>query len=241
MPEAVLDFDLAPGPTAPLLAAREVGMEYRTAAGAVRALHGVDLEVPRGGCTVLAGPSGSGKSTLLRILALVERPTSGGVELDGRSVHRLPARRLRALRRGRLALVLQNPTENLLGYLSAADNLRAAAQLAGRPEPRRPAIEELLATLGLDGTADWPLHALSGGQQQRLAFATTLAGGADVLLADEPTSQLDERSAALVVTALRGLAERGLTVLVASHDDVVLDAGDRIARLADGRLLGGLR
>ncbi|NUT99129.1 MAG: ATP-binding cassette domain-containing protein [Saccharothrix sp.] len=197
-----------------VLRLREVGVTYRTPAGSVTAVSDVSLVVPAGGITVLAGPSGSGKSTLLRVLSLVERPTLGAVELHGRGTTGLSSRARRALRRTEIALVFQNPGDNLIGHLDVGANLRAAAAAAGRTC----AVDELLDQLGLPGTAGWKVSALSGGQQQRLAFGCALARGAAVVLADEPTSQLDAVSADLVLDTLRDLAARGVPVVVASHD-----------------------
>ncbi|MFC6094250.1 ABC transporter ATP-binding protein [Saccharothrix lopnurensis] len=191
-----------------------VGVRYRTPAGEVTAVSDVSLEVPPTGITVLAGPSGSGKSTLLRVLSLVERPTTGGVELRGAGTARLSNRARRALRRREVALVFQDPADNLVAHLDVRDNLRAAAQAAGREVE----VDELLARLGLPGTAGWRVPSLSGGQQQRLAFGCALARRASVVLADEPTSQLDPASADLVLETLTDLAARGVPVVVASHD-----------------------
>jgi putative ABC transport system ATP-binding protein len=226
--------DSVADPARPVFAVRDLRHRYRTPSGQVTALESVDLDVPAGELTVLAGPSGSGKSTLLRILGLVERPTEGRVELHGRQTARLSERDRRAHRR-HIHLVFQEPTHNLLGYLSVADNLRAAAQLARAAAPDL----GLLDRLGLPGTADWSVTALSGGQQQRLALLTALAAGADVVLADEPTSQLDEASGQLVVQTLRDLVRLGVTVVVASHDDAVLSVAPRIVRLLDGRVVSG--
>jgi len=220
--------------TRPVFAVRGVRHNYRTPSGSVTALDGVDVDVPPGELTVLAGPSGSGKSTLLRILGLVERPTAGRVELHGRQTARLSDRERRTHRR-RIQLVFQEPTHNLLGYLTVADNLRAAAQLAGAPAPD----PGLLDRLGLPGTARWSTTALSGGQQQRLALLTALAARVEVVLADEPTSQLDEASGQLVVQTLLDLVRLGVTVVVASHDQAVLDVAPRVVRLLDGRVVAG--
>ncbi|MEJ2858283.1 MULTISPECIES: ABC transporter ATP-binding protein [unclassified Saccharothrix] len=210
----------------------EVGVTYRTPAGSVTAVSDVSLDVPAAGITVLAGPSGSGKSTLLRVLSLVERPTLGAVELRGRGTTRLSSRARRALRRTEIALVFQHPGDNLIGHLDVGDNLRAAAQAAGRSC----AVAELLDQLGLPGTAAWKVSALSGGQQQRLAFGCAVARGAAVVLADEPTSQLDAASADLVLDTLRDLAGRGVPVVVASHDPRLIALADTRYDLRNGAL-----
>ncbi|WP_026361456.1 ABC transporter ATP-binding protein [Amycolatopsis nigrescens] len=213
---------------------RGVGVDYETPAGSVTAVHDITLDVPAGGMTVLAGPSGSGKSTLLRVLALFEQPARGEIRFGGRDTGTLRHAERRALRRDHLGLVFQNPVDNLLDYLTVGQNLRAAAQSARRE--CRP--EEILDQLGLGGTGDWRISALSGGQQQRLAFGCALARGSSVILADEPTSQLDERSADLVLDTLRFLVGQDFAVLVASHDDRLIDLGARVARLRSGRLAG---
>jgi putative ABC transport system ATP-binding protein len=215
-----------------VLRLRGVGVEYRTPAGAVTAVSDVTLDVPAKGITVLAGPSGSGKSTLLRVLSLVERPTVGAVELHGTGTARLSSKARRKLRRREIALVFQNPADNLIGHLDVGDNLRAAAQAAGRQAP----VDELLEQLGLPGTATWKVSAMSGGQQQRLAFGCALARQATVVLADEPTSQLDTTSADLVLDTLADLGRRGVPVVVASHDPRLLALADTRFDLRNGVL-----
>lgn len=216
----------------PIFRLREVGVDYRTPTGTVTGVDGVTLDVPRTGLTVLAGPSGSGKSTLLRVLGLFDRPARGELTFAGLDTGSLSHRRRRALRRDQLGLIFQHPADNLLRQLSVADNLRAAAQSAGHPcDP-----EFLLAPLGLSGTGQWRISALSGGQQQRLAFGCALARRSSVILADEPTSQLDDASADLVLDTLRYLVDQDFAVLVTSHDERLIQLGARVARLRDGRL-----
>jgi putative ABC transport system ATP-binding protein len=217
-----------------VFAVRNLRHHYRTPSGEVTALARVDLDVRPGRLTALAGPSGSGKSTLLRLLGLIERPTSGQIQLRGRHTAGLRDRERRALRR-RIQLIFQEPAHNLLTYLTVAENLRTAAHLAGAPMPDL----GMLDRLGLPGTAYWATPALSGGQQQRLALLTALAARAQVVLADEPTSQLDEDSAAPVVRTLRDLVDLGVTVVVASHDEAVLTEADDVVRLLDGRVVAG--
>ncbi|HEY8373342.1 MAG TPA: ATP-binding cassette domain-containing protein [Pseudonocardiaceae bacterium] len=215
------------------LRAEGVTVRYHTPSGTVTALHDITLAIPRGRLTVLAGPSGSGKSTLLRILGLLERPTTGTVHLDGQPVSNHNHRTLRALRRRHVVTLFQNPADNLLDYLTVADNLTAAAQLAGHHTPP----PDLLDRLGLAGTAHQRTHALSGGQKQRLALACALATGARIVLADEPTSQLDPASAHLVFDSLTRLVEWGTTVVATSHDPDLIALGHTVARLRDGELV----
>jgi putative ABC transport system ATP-binding protein len=214
-----------------LYSVRGLTHRYRTPSGAVTVLRGLDFDVPAAGLTVLAGPSGSGKSTLLRLLGLAERPTEGSVLLHGQDTTTLRAVRRRALRR-RVHMIFQNPVDNLFGYLTVRDNLRAAAQLARVDEPDLSMVDRL----GLRGMAEFAVTALSGGQQQRVALLTALAARADVVLADEPTSQLDSASAALVVETMRELLDRGIAVVVASHDEAVFEHAARVLRLHDGHL-----
>lgn len=208
-----------------------VGVDYVTPAGVVRGVDDVTLAVPAAGVTVLAGPSGSGKSTLLRVLGLFERPARGQLYFRGVDVGALTHSGRRVIRRHHLSQVFQNPTDNLLDYLTAAKNLQAAAESADQVcEPDR-----LLDQLGLGGTASWPITALSGGQQQRLAFGCALARKSSAILADEPTSQLDEQSADLVLDTLRMLALAEVALVVTSHDERLIELGARVVHLHDGR------
>jgi ABC-type lipoprotein export system ATPase subunit len=219
---------------ADVLVAQGVGVDYPTPAGVVTALDDVTVAVPDEGITVFAGPSGSGKSTLLRVLALVERPTRGVVELGGEAVSGRSHRQLRALRRQTIALMFQSPLENLLPELTAAQNVIAAAESSGRR-----ASLDLLEVVGLQGMGDYRVPALSGGQQQRLALCCALAREPKIVLADEPTSQLDDTSAGLVLDSLKVLVDRGVPVAVASHDDRLVKLADRVVRMSSGRVGSG--
>lgn len=191
-----------------------VGVSY----GAVRAVADVSLSIAPG-LTVLSGPSGSGKSTLLRVLSLVERPSAGEVFVHGVATSSLSWAKLRSLRRKEIAVVFQNPADNLIPHLTVGENLRAAG------------AEDLslLDSLGLGGSGAWRIGALSGGQQQRLAFGCALARGASVVVADEPTSQLDVRSADLVLEILSSLP---VPAVVASHDPRLVALADLCIPLA---------
>jgi putative ABC transport system ATP-binding protein len=159
-------------------------------------------------------------------------PACDEMTFEGADTGRLRHSERRVLRRDHLGLVFQNPTDNLLGYLTVADNLRAAAESARTTcHP-----EGILGQLDLSGTGAWHISALSGGQQQRLAFGCALARGSTVVVADEPTSQLDEASADLMLDTLRYLAAQEYTVVVASHDDRLIGLGSRVAWLRKGTL-----
>ncbi|AXB42510.1 ABC transporter ATP-binding protein [Amycolatopsis albispora] len=221
-------------PDVPMFQLHGVGVDYPTPAGVVTAVHDAAFTVPHRGLTVLAGPSGSGKSTLLRVLGLVDRPARGVVRFDGTDTTRLGHAARRQLRRDHLGVVFQQPLDNLLEYLSIEDNLQAAARSARRSCD----AAAILARLGLAHTADWQLTALSGGQQQRLAFGCALARGSAVVLADEPTSQLDEASADLVLETIADLVADEYTVVAASHDDRLIALGSRVVWLREGMVDG---
>ncbi|GAB3576569.1 ABC transporter ATP-binding protein [Amycolatopsis endophytica] len=207
---------------------------YPTRGESVRALSGVALSVPRGAITAVVGPSGSGKSTLLKILACLERPEDGRVWIDGTEVTGLSARTRRAMRRSRIGYVFQDPADNLLDYLTVSGHLALAARLRGRDT----GADALVDVLGLAHRAGHVPRRLSGGEQQRVALAFAAVGSPSVVVADEPTAQLDRSSAARVVEALRGLADRGQAILLATHDPSVSRVADRIVELVDGRVEG---
>jgi ABC-type lipoprotein export system ATPase subunit len=211
---------------------------YRVVDLDVVALAGVDLTVSEGEALALLGPSGCGKSTLLSLLAGLLRPTAGRVLVAGRDIGKLDERQLLALRRTDVGVLLQNAGRNLLPYASALENLTFAQRGTGRRRrARRTRAEELLGTVGLDDAARKPVHALSGGEQQRLGLAVSLANGPRVLLADEPTSQLDADNAERVVRLLHDSRDRwGTTVVVVTHDPAVAGALDRTVSMRDGRV-----
>ncbi|WP_228713667.1 ABC transporter ATP-binding protein [Prauserella endophytica] len=217
-------------PASPALRCAGVSHSYHVDGAPVRALTGVSLTAPRGAVTVLAGPSGSGKSTLLRILGCLDRPEEGSVEVEGVETAALSTRRRRALRRARIGYVFQDPADNLLGYLTVAEHVALGARLRGAGGD--PAA--LLDALGLGSRAGRRPAQLSGGEQQRVALAFAAAGGPPVLLADEPSAQLDRAATGLVVGALRELAARGHAVLVSTHDPEVLAVADEVIELVDG-------
>ncbi|MGH9156931.1 MAG: ABC transporter ATP-binding protein [Acidimicrobiales bacterium] len=215
---------------------RNVRRVYRTGAGDVAALDGVDLAVDAGELVAVEGPSGSGKSTLLQLLGALDRPTSGSLVFDGRELRELGERDLTAVRSRDIGFVFQS--FNLIPTLTAAENVEVAmVPLGGRSRARRARAADLLGRVGLASRAGHLPSRLSGGEQQRVAIARALANEPRVILADEPTGNLDSTTADEVVEVLRSLsADHGVTVIVVTHaEDVARRTGRRI-RLHDGRV-----
>jgi putative ABC transport system ATP-binding protein len=213
-----------------------VSVDYRTASDVVPALRDIDAVFARARFSVLAGASGSGKSSLLRVLTGLKRPTAGRVAVDGTDLTRLRAGTLRRLRRATMGIVLQDPADNLVEYLPAVAQVELAARLRGAD---RGEAAGLLDTVGLASQAGCMPQELSGGEQQRVAFAAAAIGHPALLLADEPTAELDAIAAGALVNAMRRLIDRGATLVVASHDPAVIDVADHVVTLRDGRVAAG--
>jgi len=222
-------------PDGPVVSCRDVVRAYRIDGSSVLALRGVTLDLAPGTVTALVGPSGSGKSTLLRLLACLDRPDEGSIRIDGTEVAGLPRAGRARLRRRRLGFMFQNPADNLLGYLTVREHLELGARLRGmsRTDPQ---IDDLLDRLGLADRASHRPHQLSGGQQQRVAIAFAALGPPALLVADEPTGQLDHATVDSVLDAFAVLAETGVAVVAATHDPAVAARADRVIRMRDGQL-----
>ena len=204
---------------------------YDSPTGRVQAVRGIDLEIEAGSVSAVVGPSGSGKSSLLRMLAGLDRPTAGVVTVAGVDLNALrPGRRARTRAR-LLTHVHQNPTDNLLAHLTAAQQLWRIAR--PRDEAAR-IVDEALEALGLASRRDHTPVEMSGGECQRLAFARAAVAGHRLVIADEPTAQLDGASATATLDAMTMLAARGVTVLVATHDQRLLEGVDQVVTLRDG-------
>jgi putative ABC transport system ATP-binding protein len=216
-----------------VLVGRGLRHRYATRAGVVTAVDGVDVRVERDTITAVAGPSGSGKSTLARLLACAERPDEGEVVLGIEPMRGATASRRRAVRRRYVSVLVAEPTGNLLTALDAAGNLRAMARWRKVDVD----VERSLAEVGLDGRGDAAIAHLSGGEQQRLALAVAAVGNPVVLVADEPTAELDIAAGALVSDLLAAMAARGTAVLVATHDPALIDVAGRVLRLDHGRVV----
>jgi putative ABC transport system ATP-binding protein len=200
------------------------------------ALSTVDFSVAAGSAVAVMGPSGSGKSTLLNVIAGLDRPTSGTVEVAGVRLDKLSERALARFRRTHVGIIFQ--FFNLLDELTVRDNVLLPAQLGGvRPATARARAAELLGALGIADRADAYPGRLSGGQRQRVAIARALINRPDLLLADEPTGAVDAESAAGVSALLRDLNQGGQTLLLVTHDPTLAQASaDRLVVLTDGRL-----
>jgi putative ABC transport system ATP-binding protein len=234
-PLAAPVFDAGPVES-PAAVCRGVGKTYRTATESVPALVDVTLSIPRARVTVVVGPSGSGKSSLLRLLACIDRPDTGEVLIAGQRVDRLRPRARRRLRQRQVAYLFQRPGENLLPYLDAVAQIRLAASLRGAPVSEAAALE-LLDRLGLRERADHVPGQLSGGEQQRLAVACGVVGDPALVVADEPTAELDTAAAERVLTAMEDLAAAGVGFVLSSHDPRVMAIADGFVRLDHGRLV----
>jgi putative ABC transport system ATP-binding protein len=224
-------------PSAPLIALRGVGKTYAGAAGPFHALTDVDVEIGRGEFVAIVGQSGSGKSTMLNLLAGIDRPNSGEVVIDGVAVHTLSERALSAWRGSAVGIVFQ--FFQLLPTLTAAENVMLPMDFCNRwpRADRRKRALELLDRVGIADQADKFPGALSGGQQQRVAVARALANAPPILLADEPTGNLDSRSAQALMQVLRDRVAEGETVILVTHDRSAIEQTARSVTLVDGRVV----
>jgi ABC-type lipoprotein export system ATPase subunit len=206
------------------------------AAVPVTALDGVTLDVNGGDFVAIMGASGSGKSTLMNLLGLLDRPTDGTYRFEGREVASLSDGELARIRRERLGFVFQS--FNLFARKTALDNVALPLAFAGvGRDDRRRRAQQMLERVGLADRADHRPAELSGGQQQRVAIARALVNEPALILADEPTGNLDSRTGAEILEILRGLNETGVTLMVVTHDERVASMARRVIRLSDGRVV----
>lgn len=228
----------APASSTPLIDVRGVTRTFGVGIHAVHALRGVDLTVDQGAFIALMGPSGSGKTTLLNIIGGLDRPTSGSVVIEGRRVDQMRPDELTDVRR-RIGFVFQSFA--LLPTSSAFENVELALRLTGRTPRRRwdARVRRVLAAVGLSDWTDHRPYELSGGQQQRVALARALVTYPRIILADEPTGDLDSRTGRRVLTMLRTLCDQeGVTLIMASHDPAVTEFATTIYHLRDGVIVG---
>ncbi len=218
-----------------VLRAEGVTRVFKTPAGEVTAVAGVDLEVAAGELVVIRGRSGSGKTTLLTMLGGLDRPTSGKVELDGRDLASHGGD-LAGVLGARIASVFQS--FGLIGVLSAAENVEVPLRIHRvAPAEREQRVAAALAAVGLTGHSAQRPGELSGGQQQRVGLARALVSDPGILLADEPTGQLDSETGATIMNLIAGFVhQRGMAAIVATHDPAMIARADRVLDLHDGRL-----
>jgi putative ABC transport system ATP-binding protein len=227
--ERVLDTQTA------VVAGRDLARRYGEGDTAVDALRGISLDIAAGELTAVMGPSGSGKSTLMHILAGLDRPTSGTVQIAGREITTMSDTELTKLRRKHIGFVFQ--FFNLLPMLSAEENVVLPLSIAGR-RPDKQFLEQLFEDVGLADRRKHRPSELSGGQQQRVAIARSLVTRPTVLFADEPTGNLDSTTGAEILNLLRAsVDERGQTIVMVTHDPRASAIADRVLHLEDGRIV----
>jgi putative ABC transport system ATP-binding protein len=222
----------------PLLRVEGLRKVFGSGRTEVVAVAGVDLCANHGEITLVIGPSGSGKTTLLTMIGCLLSPTAGRIEIEGFDVTALPRREQQRVRRSLVGFVFQ--TFNLLDALTARENVEVALNIGGlRGAQASRRAGELLADVGLEGRADFLARGLSAGERQRVAIARALANEPPLLLADEPTANLDSRHGRDVMALMRGLAQReGAGAVIVSHDERLRAIADRIVHLEDGRVTG---
>lgn len=227
--------DRAAAGAAPVLAGHDLSRVFSTPSGDVQALADVSLEAWPRELLVVRGPSGSGKTTLLNVLGGLDRPTSGTVHLGERELTAMSEDEVLRVRRTRLSYIFQS--FGLIPVLSAAENVEVPLRLVGTdPDEREHRVAEALELVGLGEHANQRPYELSGGQQQRVGIARALVSRPEILIADEPTGQLDSATAATIMDLLQSLVrERGLAAVVSTHDPLLMGRADRVVELHDGR------
>jgi putative ABC transport system ATP-binding protein len=221
---------------APLVTACDVARTFGRGDTAVHALRGVSFNVPVGQLVAVRGRSGCGKTTLLNIVGGLDAPTGGTVRVAGREVTTMTERERLLLRRSTVAFIFQS--FGLIPTLSAAENVGIPLRITGtEPGAREERVRMLLSVVGLDDHAEQRPNELSGGEQQRVAIARALAGRPELLIADEPTGQLDSETGRQVMRLLQAVVRsEGITALVATHDAAIVDLADEVLTLEDGKM-----
>ncbi len=225
----------------PIVTVRDLKRTYQQGQLEVHALRGVDLDIEAGEFTALMGPSGSGKTTLLNQIGALDTPSSGSVLVDGRELAGMTKAQLSALRLNRLGFVFQ--AYNLIPVLTAYENTEFVLMMRGMPQAeRRERVMRTLAAVGLEGMEHRRPAELSGGQQQRVAVARAIVGEPALVLADEPTANLDSKTGNDLIALMRRLnAEQGITFVFATHDPKVMEAATRVVDMVDGEVSSDTR
>ena len=222
----------------PIVELINVSKVFRSGEEEVHALRSISLTVERGEFTAIAGPSGSGKTTLLNVISGIEKPDEGKVIFDGQPLNRMDENALSDLRLHRIGFVFQ--AYNLIPTLTGRENAEFVLFLRGVPEKeRRERVEEIFRELGIENLLDRFPHQMSGGQQQRVAIARAIVGEPDIILADEPTANLDTKNSTAIIELMKRLnEEKGITFLFSTHDPLIMENARRIVHLRDGRIVG---
>jgi putative ABC transport system ATP-binding protein len=217
-----------------IVSLQKVTKNYGQGDALTQALRGVNLIVEAGEFTAMAGPSGSGKSTLLNIIGGLDRPTSGRVEVDGREINAMSNTELGLLRRERIGFIFQS--YNLIPVLTALENAEYVLMLQGIPTAeRRKRVREVLKEVGLEGLENRYPRQLSGGQQQRVAIARAIVSEPALVLADEPTANVDSETGKALLDLMRNLnEEKGVTFFFSTHEEAVMKRARRLLQLRDG-------
>ena len=219
-----------------IIEVKNVNRIFSVAGGTFQALSDITTSVKEGSLTILRGRSGSGKTTLLNIIGALDRPTSGTVSIVGRSIEKMPEKEREKLRRTQIGFVFQSVS--LIPTMNAFQNVEFSMRLAGIRENRRERAEECLQMVGLEKRMNHMPAEMSGGEQQRVAIARAMAHRPRILLADEPTAELDSAMAAEVAKLFRTLTEKEhITVLMTTHDTGLMTVGDTIIELENGQLV----
>lgn len=219
----------------PIISCHDVTKTYVMGNQKVQALRGVNLTLDRGEMTAIMGPSGSGKSTLMNLIGALDVPTSGELKINGENLAQMQPNDLADLRNATIGFVFQQ--FNLLGRSSALTNVQLPLRYSRKPIPdTRARAAECLEMVGLADRMDHRPMQLSGGQQQRVAIARALAGSPSIILADEPTGALDTKTSGDIMALLRGLGERGITVILVTHEPEIADYAARKIHFRDGEI-----
>jgi len=220
----------------PVIRAEAITKVYRSGEVEIHALNSVDLTIWPGEFTAIAGPSGSGKTTLLNVISGLDTPASGRVLLSGKPISAMSGGELSDFRRDHIGFIFQS--YNLIPVLTARENIEYVMMLQGMSQrDRHDRVDEILREVGLDGMAERRATQLSGGQQQRVAVARAMAANPDLILADEPTANLDSATGAALLDMMRNLNQtRGMTFVFSTHDQMIMNRAQRLVTLKDGQI-----
>ena len=220
----------------PVITTKNLSRHFQDGENIIKAVDDVSLNIEAGEFTAIIGPSGSGKSTLLNLIGGLDNPTSGAVELSGIDIAKMSGSALSDFRRDHIGFIFQS--YNLIPVLSAEENIEYIMLLQGvDTATRKKRVREMLHVVGLEGLGDRRPSHLSGGQQQRVAIARAMASHPDIILADEPTANLDSKTGIALLEVMKSLNEdRGMTFIFSTHDNKIMDRARRLVHVLDGKV-----